>query len=681
MKRVQKLIAVVFVFCFILTGCISSNKEVSKKPEISSQKLTEDYYEAVNGDFLTTIEIAPDEREWNQFYALNKESEDQITGIIKELAGKRSTLKIGSEEQKIVDLYKCILDKESRKKAGLGDLSLYTDAIQNASTIQEYAEVLSYIGHEIEFWSLIPFAGDTDMADSTKYAWYVLSSELGPGKELFEDETQKTLMDQYQNYIARLLELGGLGQASSEIVAADIFAFQKDLASAALPLSENGNPDMVYNPYTADELQNLFSNIHVAPILEKAGISDRGVYIVMDENLEKKVNEYLQEAYLPLLKNYSIFCLLNDFAKYLTPDIQQAKMDWERMLYGYQEDLSAERDAYFRLNETFGFELGRLYTERYFSENDKENIITMIDSIIDVYKGKIQNLDWMSEETKKSAMQKLNTMTLKIGYPDKWPDNYRNGKVIPVSENGCLINNMIRLNRAKAETLREKFSSDTVDRDAWDNSMPPQIVNAYYNPFANEIVFPAGILQSPFYSKDASLEKNLGGIGTVIAHEVSHAFDNNGSLYDENGNYSDWWTTQDKASFQKRTDAVVEYYNKYEGMPGRKVNGAQTLGENIADLAGVSCVTDVLLKDCGSEGITDTVRERLQNLYQSYAKIWVQKRRDEYAVYMLNTDPHAPAKVRVNAVLSSTDGFYLAYPELKKGMGMYQTPENRVKIW
>jgi len=274
----------------------------------------------------------------------------------------------------------------------------------------------------------------------------------------------------------------------------------------------------------------------------------------------------------------------------------------------------------------------------------------------------------MSDETKASAIRKLEHMNLKVGYPDKWPNDYKNARVLSAEEGGNLIDNMLSLLKAQNEVNKKKYK-EPVDKGEW--GMTPQTVNAYYNPTANEIVFPAAILQPPFYDPKGDFASNLGGIGMVMAHEVSHAFDSSGSLYDENGNYHVWWTKEDREKFDELARQVEEYYSGMDGFQGRKVNGAQTLNENIADLGSMACITAI----AGEKG------SDLNLLFRQYATIWASKYTPEAMIDRLNTDSHSPAKVRVNGVLSATDAFYKAYPDIKEGDAMYVAPDKRVKIW
>ena len=301
--------------------------------------------------------------------------------------------------------------------------------------------------------------------------------------------------------------------------ASDILNLQKDLAGSALPLSKQGDPNVIYNPYSRDELKKLFPDGTIEPFLKAAGLDKPDTYIVVQEDQMKKISGYLNDESLPLLKQYTIFCLVNDFAPSLTPEIRDSYLEWNNLRRGIKERKTDEKLASELTQNILGFEFGRLYIDKCFSKSDKKDIESMIRLILTFYKKQIENLTWMSDETKASAIRKLEHMNLKVGYPDKWPDDYKEASVVSPEDGGNLIDNVLSLQKALIVVNKKKFS-EPVDKCEW--GMTPQTVNAYYNPTANEIVFPAAILQSPFYDSKADFASNLGGIGMVMAHEVSH---------------------------------------------------------------------------------------------------------------------------------------------------------------
>lgn len=686
-NRIKFCLAAIVMLSFLLSGC-GKKMETQPEPEQTAAqpvnvqgeagsaaaensdgvRLEDDYYDYMNQDILDQVEIPRDSGGWSYFYQLEKESYEVLEGVLEEAVKNRKEAKPGSLEQKIADLYLSAIDMEGRKKAGFGQLQPYLDQVRNASDINEYLKAVGSIYGDLGVSSILMTQWMEDMKDSSQYALYVDGADLGPGKETLEDKTQAKLMEQYEDYIGRTLEYTGQSREEAKKAASEILAFQKDLAKSALPLSQQGDPDIIYNPYSMKEIKALLPEGAADSYLASAGLSDVDSVVVTQKAQMEKIGRYLTEDHLPVLKNYSIFSLVSDFAPYLTPEIRDNNLDWHNTQNGIKERKTDKKLASERTQDMLGFEFGRLYVEKCFSKDEKTAIEKMVRHILEAYKKQIMALDWMGEETKTAAIKKLDNMTLKIGYPDKWPDDYAGATITPTEKGGNLIDNVLSLMKAQNTVNKEKVRKP-VDKTEW--GMTPQTVNAYYNPTGNEIVFPAGILQAPFYDPDQDYASNLGGIGSVIAHEVSHAFDSSGSLYDEKGNYHVWWTNEDRARFKQLADRVVAYYDEQDGYKGRHVNGAQTLNENIADLGSMAAITSIVGDDA----------ESLKLLFKQYATIWASKYTPESMIRRLNVDVHSPAKVRVNAVLSAANAFYKAYPEIKEGDAMYVAPQKRVKIW
>ncbi len=683
--RINFCLAAIVMLSFLISGCGKTKEaqpeqtaaqpanvtgEAKSAPEETSDegRLEDDYYGYVNRNLLDHTEIPKDSNSWSYFYQLKKESYEVLNEVLNEAVKNRQEAEPDSLEQKIADLYLTAMDMEARKKAGFGQLKPYMDQIKNASSINDYLKGIGTTYRDLGVSSIITVQWMEDLRDSSRYSLYVDGADLGPGKETLEDKTQEKLIDQYKGYIARTLLYTGMSKEEAEKAAADILAFQKDLAESALSLSQQNDPDVIYNPYSSEEIKSMLPEGAVDSYLASAGLTGTDTFVVTQKEQMIKIGRYLTEEHLPVLKNYSIFSLVNDFAPYLTPEIRDNYLDWNNAQSGIKERKTDEKLASEMTQDILGFEFGRLYVEKCFLQEDKAAIQEMARRILEAYKKQIMALNWMGDETKAEAVKKLDNMTLKIGYPDKWPDVYGKASVTPAEKGGNLIDNVLSLTKALNAVNREKVRKP-VDKGEW--AMTPQTVNAYYNPTGNEIVFPAAILQEPFYDADGDYASNLGGIGTVIAHEISHAFDSSGSLYDEKGNYHIWWTSGDRAKFNELAGRVVDYYDGQEGYEGRHVNGTQTLNENIADLGSMASITSIVGDDV----------ESLKKVFQQYATIWAAKYTPETMIKRLNTDVHSPSKVRVNAVLGATDAFYKAYPEIKEGDAMYVAPQKRVKIW
>lgn len=669
MKRILKPLSALLAVGVLVGGCFSgcSSQQQNTQTAKTGYNLKNDYYEYINGDLLASKEIAKDSDCWTYFDELKEQIYHQLSGITQEYVSRKDQLAMGSTEQKIADLYLSAVNTDAKNQAGLGNLEQYVQAINSASSIEEYIAAIGALWKDTGYKSVIGFeTGSADLKDSGKYLYHLASADLVLEKSTFESSNEQELVEQYKQYIEKVLTALGNDASQAQNYANQIFEFQKQIASFSLSESDSYNPTKFYHPYDQNQLVGLFSNINLPNMLKAFGLEQVDSFNVSAPEAEKQLNLYLTPDHLPMLKQYSCFCLINKFAMYLGNDFKTPYLEFMQHKTGALEIKSEEKQANELTQKLMKWDFGKLYVEKYFSEQSKQNVEAIVNDILDAYAVKIDALDWMSASTKEKAKQKLSSMIVKIGYPEQWLSDAQQVEIS--SENTPLINHALSIIKA-SHTRKVSAMNDPVDRMQWD--MTPQTVNAYYNPSNNEIVFPAAILQAPFYDVNNSYEQNLGGIGSVIGHEITHAFDNDGSQYDENGNFNNWWTDQDYSQFSELIEKVASYYSTYEVIDGLHVNGEQTVGENIADLGGVSCITQIIGND----------PEKLQAMYSSYATIWASKYTDTYLKMLVNSNPHSPAKVRVNAVLSSTDGFYQAYPEIKPEDNMYVAPEERVRVW
>ena len=378
----------------------------------------------------------------------------------------------------------------------------------------------------------------------------------------------------------------------------------------------------------------------------------------------KKANDYLKQENLELLKNYTKCMLYFGSSGWLTSAHAKAMRDFNSLVVGATEEKSADTIAKELTQSMFVWEFGKLYTDQYFFFLSKHEVEEITKQLIQTFRGRIQKIDWLSEATKQEAVKKLDAIKVKIGYPDQWPSYFDD---LSIDASKSIVENIMNANEALNAMAQAQLDSG-VKKEEWITT--PQTVNAFYNPQANDITFPAAILQAPFYDKNADAAENLGGIGTVIGHEITHAFDTNGAGYDENGNYRNWWTQEDLEQFTARAQKVKEYYNGIEITNGLFQNGDQTVTENIADMGGMACVLEILGDD----------KEAQRKAFESNAKIWAANQSDQYRDYLLMADVHSLNKVRVNAVLPLFDEFYEVYG-MTKNDAMYVAPEDRVQIW
>ncbi len=676
MKNQWKRLTAAFLAGAIVCGSLTASgsmqalaleeEESDTEAASSDALLREDYYEYVNEDFLKTVEIDPTESIWRVPEELTDKVTEELSDTLQEVVENRDQYEQGSSEQKIADYYLSYLDKETRDAAGLGALQPYVDAFLQADTIQEYVDAAASLIDDTGLVSLIPCGIVVDDLDSTRYTAVFSHMDLGLGKEIYEDEAYDDLMPDYEAYIATMLRGAGYGD-EAESYASEILSFLREMSDYELDMQEYYDVELTYNPYTAEELDELYSNIDMDAFLAAAGYDNWDTYLVNNVDLAEAVNEKLTEENLDLLKAYSIYILMSDCASYLSTDISQADTDFANEFSGIQEQETDEEEAAESTQDMFSWEFSQLYVDEYFSEEAKNDVTDMIETLIDHYRERIYDLDWMEEETKEAAVKKLDTMAVRVGYPDKWPDYYKDVEIKGPEDGGVLIGNYLKLLGGIHQYSVEEHSGE-VDRNEW--SMTPTTVNAYYDPSFNSISFPAAILQPPYYDPDATKAQKYGAVGAVIAHEITHAFDSSGSQYDEYGNYNPWWTETDAEKFEELTQKVVDYYDTFS-VDGLQVNGSLTLTENIADLGAVNTVTSYFEDD----------PEQLDELFRSYAAIWAAKYTEEELRSRIDTDFHSPGPVRVNAPLRTLDCFYETYPEIQEGDAMYLAPEDRVRIW
>ena len=635
-------------------------------------RLADDYYEYMNHTFLEDVEIPDDSDSWSYFYELNSETHGILEEILAETVEKRTEHEPGSIRQKITDLYLTASDMEEREAVGMGELELYLNKLEEARTVQELVEAAASVGRELGVENLILFMPEVDYEDSDRYAVYVETPNLGPGKKALTEGTRSGEAEAFTRYAADILALCGRPEEEASERAAAVTGFLKEVAAAALPDGEEENPAAVYRRFTPEELGKLLEGIDMEGVLEAAGLEE-SEYIVPDPGALQCMADYLTEENLPVLKDYAVFCLVNFMAPGLPASVRNTYLAYhqkEGVIDGFAagEAGVGERTAGELTITLMEEEFGQLYAERCFSEEDKRAVEAITERILEEYERRIGDFDWMSREAKEHARKKLEQMTVKAGCPEKWPDELKEADVLPKEEGGSLVHNMLEIIRAR-NALKWNRLKGPVDQEVWDMAL--QSVNACYDYSANEILLPAALLQAPFYDRNTSLEENYGGIGMIIAHEITHAIDETGSRYDENGSFHTWWTDEDYGRFREEAEAVSEYYEGFEATKGRHVNGRQTLEEDIADLGAISCITSIIGED----------PEALQIVYGRYAQIMAAKYTAAGSARVLAEMDYAPENIRVNAALSAAEGFYQAYPGVGPGDGMYVEPEKRPKIW
>lgn len=636
----------------------------------TSVRPQDDFYNYVNGNWMRTVEIPSDQSRWGSFNELAENTNEATLKILKESLGR--TYPKGSDGQKIADLYRSYTDFVNRDKLGIEPIKPFlqqVDAIRNLDDLYRYLVEMAPIGGN-------PFFGanvSAHMKNSSVNAVYLGSASLGLGRAYYqkEDEANAKTLANYQDYINTLMPK--IGQLTRDLKGPKIVAFEKELASHMLTVEQIRNASLRYNPVAVADLKNLVKNIDLAQYLADLGFKADTV-IIGELKYYQGLDQVLKPENLEIIKDVLRFHIANDAATSLTRELDEISFDfWGRTLRGQQEQRALDKRGLDFVNRTVGELLGKLYVEQHFPAEAKSAAEELVSYLRKSFEHRIGQLEWMSPATKEKALAKLRKFNVKIGYPDKWRDYSK------LEVGTSLFDNVLNTRRWRFEENRAK-QDKPVDKTEW--GMTPQTVNAYYSPLYNEIVFPAAILQPPFYDYKADAAVNFGGIGAVIGHELSHGFDDSGSQYDGDGNLNNWWTDEDKVKFEAATSALVAQFEAYEPVPGVFVNGRFTLGENIGDLGGVSVAYEALqmyLKDKGDPGKLDGFTQQ-QRFFLSWATIWRAKTTEAFVVNQVKTDPHSPAQYRAVGPLVNVDGFYEAF-DIKEGDKLYLPKEKRIVIW
>lgn len=623
----------------------------------------DDFYAAVNKDALNKLEIKPGRMMSGTLYDLQDESMEEVNAIIKETIEKGG--ENGSKEQKIADFYKNILDSDSRNEIGIAPIKPYLADIDSAKDVKDLAAVQIKLIENLYTAPFTRFSITTDFKDNTKYIMYFGTMEPYLTKDFYLNGTDEQKAS-YFKYLKTICEIAGENITDKQIEG--FYNLEKTLAEKQLNPEDGNNIDKIYNIYTFDEIQSIFPSFDFGEVLESSGLKKEDKILVMDNELMKEFAGLFSDENLETLKNAAKLSVLLNYGGALNTAFIDAANTFNQEYLGISGTYSDEERAAMNVASVMPDYIGEIYAEKYFTEDAKQNVLKMVNDIISVYKERINNLDWMSTATKEKAINKLDKMGIKIGYPDKWDTYLDSAQINSKADGGSYFDNILEIAKASVKYLSE-LQGTSPDRTKWE--MYPYTVNACYSATENDITFPAAILQPPMYDVNASYEENLGAIGYVIAHEITHAFDNNGAKFDENGNAADWWTEEDYAEFEKRCEKMVYFYDRQEGIPGVPMNGRQTLSENVADQGAVQCITEV---------VSQLENPDYTKLYHSMAKAWASTKTREYAKYAAGVDVHSEDKLRVNRVVVNCDEFYEAFGITEKD-GMWVAPVERIKIW
>ena len=674
MKKIS-LSALMLASFFSMTSAQTKQAALDLNYMDTSVRPQDDFYSYVNGTWMKTAKIPADKPSWGSFNQLRETTDNNSLLLLDNILKEK--FENGSEGQKIQALYETYMDMNKRNADGLNPIKAdlaKIDAIKNLSDLQKYLTEATRRGENAFYgWGV-----DGDLKNSKMNAVYLGDASFGLGRDYYQKDSPKNAetIAEYKKYVAKVLT--EIGYKNADAVAGQIVDFEKKMAKTLLTNEQIRDANLQYNPKTLPELKTLVKNVNLAKYLTDAGVNTDKV-IIGELNYYKNLDTFLTEKNIPLIKDYLKFHLTAGSASYLNQKMDDIKFDfYSKYLQGQKEQRALNKRALSLINGVVGEAFGKVYVEKYFTPEAKAQMMTYVDYLKKSFAMHINNLTWMSSVTKQKAMDKLNKFTVKIAYPDKWKD-YSKLQLKSEKDGGTLYSNLQNVESWSYNKELEKIGKP-VDKSEW--GMSPQTVNAYYNPVNNEIVFPAAILQPPFFNPNADAAVNFGAIGGVIGHEMTHGFDDSGAQFDGDGNLTDWWTAEDKTNFEKATKSLASQYDKYEPVKDVHVNGTFTNGENIADLGGVNIAFDALqmyLKDKGNPGKIDGYTPE-QRFFLSWATVWRTLSTDKYMSNQVKTDPHSPGFFRSFGPLVNTDAFYKAF-DLKEGDKLYKKPEERIKIW
>jgi putative endopeptidase len=640
-----------------------------------SVKPGDDFFAHANGAWVKATEIPADRPSAGSGYEVTKQNEERLKAII---AGLRADAKPGSEERKLRDLHDAYMDEAQIEARGLDPAKGDLERIAAVKSLDDVARLMNEprLGLDGPFNMWI----GVDDKDPDAYAVTVFQSGLGlPERDYYlkEDESLAKTRDAYRAHLAQMLVFAGRDNAEAR--ASAVYDLERAIAEAHWPAADRREAEKMYNPMSVSELRQLAPGFPWNVYLEAARIplqSKKGErrVVVGEKSAFPKLASVFAATAPAVWSDYLTVRYLNAFAAYLPKRIDDAAFSmYGTTLQGRSKQLDRPTRAARLLDARMGEALGKIYVQKHFPASSKVEVQELVKNLIRAHRGNLTQMAWMSPETRAKALEKIDQFRVKVGYPDTWRDYSK-----LTIDRGNLIASIQSANEFGWERNRKRLD-EKVDKSEW--HMSPPTVNAYYNTSANEIVFPAGILQPPFFDPEADDAVNYGSIGAVIGHEISHGFDDQGSKFDGRGVLHMWWTEADRKNFETRATALVEQYNGYEPLPGLKLNGKLTLGENIADLAGLVIARQgyhLSLK--GKQAPVMDGYTGDQRLYLAYAQVWRGKQTDASMRQRVLSNPHSPVEYRVNGVVRNDDGWYEAF-DVKPGDKLYLAPEQRVRMW
>ena len=646
-------------------------------PNISPK---EDFYGHVNSKWMKDHPLSPEYSRYGQFNILNDSSNNRVQRLVMGLAATNPAK--GTNAYKIANIYELAMDSVRRNREGAAPIKADLAKIENTKP-EDMENLLIWIhrNYGSPFFNAAP---QEDLGNSNIYAMYVGSTGLGLGDRdyyLLKDKKHKDILNAYDKLIQTDMKLAGYSAKDAKRIAKNVIKIETLLADSTWTREQSRNIPAMYNIRTMAQLKEMYPNIPWNRwFKETMNIDAPETVIVTEINTVKQADKLIKTLSDREKKDYYLWEYVSGAARYLSDDFANASFEFNKVMSGVQQQRPRWKKALGAVEGVMGEGIGQLYVEKYFPESSKEYMLQLVENLRNALGKHIINLSWMSDDTKVQAMKKLNAFTVKIGYPDKWKDY----SLLEIDPALSYYENMHNASMWAQDRYLEKWGKP-VDKSEW--GMTPQTINAYYSPLANEIVFPAGILQAPFFDPEASDAENYGGIGVVIGHEMTHGFDDQGCNFDAKGNMVNWWTPEDAEKFQKLTQGLADQFNEIEIFPDLKANGAYTLGENIADHGGLRVAYTAWLDSQKKKGVDITSEEAkidgldpTQVFYMNYANLWANNIRDEEKRRLTMADPHSLGVNRVNVSLRNIDPFFKAFG-IKAGDKMFRPESERITIW
>lgn len=630
-----------------------------------------DFYDYACGGWMKANPLKPEFARYGTFDELRENNRVQLRELIMNLDTKNAPQ--GSITQKIGDLYAMGLD--SLRLNIEGAQPIIGDVVAINQTPK--SDVMDLLATKIGVDGFFSTGVEADMMNSDIHAMYWSQGGMGLGDRdyyLEDSDNAKKIRDAYRTYIKTLTSLIGYDSGAQQRVADNVMEIETRLAKAAMSREELRNPAATYNPMTLDEIAAKYPNVDLRRYFAKQGITDIESVVIGQPNSLAEVNAILAEASEQAIHDYLTASYISTAADYLSDDFTDAKFKLSQAVSGVEEPMPRWKRALGVPNALLGEAVGQLYVEKHFPQSSKEKMLTLVGNLKTALGEHINGLTWMSDTTKQRALEKLDAFTVKIGYPDKWRDY----STLKIDRRRSYWDNIKDAIKHEVDYNLSDWGKP-VDKTRW--YMTPQTVNAYYSPLSNEICFPAGILQAPYFNPDADPAENYGAIGVVIGHEMTHGFDDQGSQFDKEGNFANWWTAADKEKFDSLTSGLADQFDSIVVLGDTHANGRFTLGENIADQGGLRVAYTAYHNSLGDSegGVIDGFTPD-QRFFLSYANVWAGNIRDEEILLRTKTDPHSLGRWRVNGSLKNIEPFFRAF-DIKEGDAMYLAPEKRVIIW